>query len=300
MTDTGGLQDHGLNQSAWDGIQRALNDKTIQHAAFIESVDARDYGKNLETFAQDGYDVIVAGGVGLSKDTLQSADRYPAAVFIGLDQLPDSARRDFIAMTFPEDRQGFLAGATAALMTKTNVVGAVCETSSLDSIRLTCEGFQNGARYVNSKIIVLIKYRDNGSSDLLFRDSNWGYDSALTEIQQGADIIFGVGGGTGTGALTAAAEQNVYAIGSEQDQFYVTREADDALITSIYPRADSGVYELIHSIQAGQWPVEYQGQMTLAPFHKLDARVPDSVKQNLLAIFAGLEQGAIETGIPQE
>lgn len=299
VTDTGGLQDHGLTQSAWEGIQRALDDKTIQHAAFIESVDARDYGKNIETFAQAGYDVIVTSGIGLNKDTLLIANRYPAAVFIGLDQPPDSARRNFIAMSFPKDREGFLAGAAAALVTKTDVVGAVCETSSLDSIRFTCEGFQNGARYVDPKIFVLIKYRDDGNSETLFRDSSWGHDTALAEIQQGADVIFGVGGGTGQGALIAAAEQGVYAVGSEQDQFYVTREAGKALITSIYARADSGVYELIRSIRAGQWPVEYQSQMTLAPFHDLNARLPESVKQSLSDIFTGLERGAIETGVLQ-
>jgi len=300
VTDTGGLQDYGLSQSAWDGIQRAHNDKLIQVASYIESISALDYQKNIDFFAQNGYNVVITSGIGLSDETLQSADRYPDTVFIGLDQLPDSSRPNFIAMTFPEDQEGFLAGALAALTTKTNIIGAVCETSNFDSIRRTCEGFRAGAAYINADIKILVNYRNNSGSENLFRDSTWGHDTALTEIQQGADIIFGVGGGTGEGALIAAAEQGVYAIGSEQDQFYVTREASSALIASVVPRADSGVYDLIGMIQKGNHPTEYDGQIGLTPYHELDARVSNEIKQKVLQIYAALSQGSLQTNISKE
>jgi basic membrane protein A len=110
VTDTGGLQDYGLTQSAWDGLQQALNDGVIQKADFIESVDARDYAKNISTFAESGYDVIVTSGVSLEDETLQAVDLYPDSVFIGLDQPPDPTRPNFLAVDFPRTRADFWPG----------------------------------------------------------------------------------------------------------------------------------------------------------------------------------------------
>ncbi len=300
VTDAAGLQDYGLNQSAWLGIQRAQADGLIQYAAYIESNDSRDYAKNIVAFVQDGYDLIVTSGAGMRDDTLQAADLHPATVFMGLDQLPDPSRPNFTAMIFPEDYAGFLAGALAALMTKTSRISAVCETSGIDSVWRTCDGFRAGAYYVDKKVKTSVNFRDSGSRDDLFNDPTWGQDTALSMVRQGADVIFGVGGGTGEGALQAAAEEQVYAIGSEQDQFYVTRETDLFLITSILPDASQGIYNAIPAIKNGQHPPKITGQIGMAPYHDLDPRVPDDVKKKIQEIYIDLLQGRILTGVSPE
>ncbi len=301
VTDTGGLQDHGLTQSAWDDIQRAQADRLVQHSAYIESVDARDYGKNLIFFANQEYDVILSAGIGLRNETLRVADLKPATIFIGLDQPLDDSHPNFISLTFPEDQAGFLAGALAAHMTQTGIIGAACESSSLTSNWRTCEGFRAGAHYANPEVEVLIEYRDLGSQENLFRDREWGHATALSLIGDGADLIFGMGGGTGQGALIAAAEEQVYAIGSEQDQFYVTRAAQQVLLTSVLKRASPAVYDLISVLHnQGIFGTEYSGAVGIAPFHFQEAHIPEAVKDELIRLEMDLSQNIIQTGIPAE
>ena len=300
VTDTGGLQDHGLTQSAWEGVRQALAEGDIQKADYIESVDARDYAKNISTFAEAGYDVIITSSMGLEDETLQAADLHPDSVFIGLDQPPDLERANFHAVSFPEDQGGFLAGALAAGMTKTGVIGAVCETADIPSDWRACEGFRAGAKHANPDITVFVSYHENGSSDDLFKDNTWGQETASGLIRDGADVIFGVGGGTGEGALAAAAEAGVWSLGSEQDQFYVTLEAGSSLISSVLPQASPVIYAALVSIQK-KLPIDpLIGDMQLAPFHDAQHFVPVVLQQGLSELQAALKNGAIKTGIAPE
>ena len=47
-------------------------------------------------------------------------------------------------------------------------------------------------------------------------------------IDKGVDVIFGCGGKTGNGAVTAAAQAGVYAIGVDTDQYFTLPEAPAA------------------------------------------------------------------------
>ena len=100
---------------------------------------------------------------------------------------------------------GFAAGAMAAHISETRIVGAVCETSGIDAMWRYCEGFRAGAKFVNAEIKILVIYRDDGDREKLFIDEGWGYETATKLIQRGADVIFAAGGVTGQGALRAAA-----------------------------------------------------------------------------------------------
>jgi basic membrane protein A and related proteins len=126
-----GIGRHGTNQDAWAGLEAAKNNGLADQIAYIESVDARDYDKNISYFADRGFDVIITSGVGLQDETLRAADLYPDSVFVGINQPHEESRPNLIAVTFPEDHMGFMAGALAARLTKTGVVAGVCETSGI-------------------------------------------------------------------------------------------------------------------------------------------------------------------------
>ena len=104
------MEDHGANQEAWAGLQAA----DLDQIEFIESVDARDYQKNIEYFAAKGFDVIITSGIALQDETLLSADLHPAATFIGINQPDEESRATLITLNFVEDQIGFAAGALAA------------------------------------------------------------------------------------------------------------------------------------------------------------------------------------------
>src|SRR6185436_695154 len=170
VTDTRGLNDFGMNHEAWAGLEQSKVEGVANQIAYIESVDARDYEKNIAFFVNAGYDVIVTSGIALRDGTLHSARLNPDSVFVGMNQTDEGSVPNFIAVTFPEDRMGFLAGALAASLTKTRIIGAVCETSGIDAMWRYCEGFREGAKYVDATVSATVIYRDNGSREQLFID----------------------------------------------------------------------------------------------------------------------------------
>ncbi len=54
VTDVGKVDDKSFNQSAWEGVQRAQRELGAE-TKFIETTDPKDYGKNIDQFALEGY-----------------------------------------------------------------------------------------------------------------------------------------------------------------------------------------------------------------------------------------------------
>ena len=305
VTDTRGLNDFGINQNTWAGLEQSKANGMVDQIAFIESVDARDYEKNIAFFVNAGYDVIITSGIGLQDATLHSADRYPFdpaqgkpdSVFIGMNQPDEESVPNFISVTFAEDQMGFFAGALAARLTRTNIIGAVCETSGIDSMWRYCEGFRAGSNYVDDSIEVIVAYRDDGSSEKLFIDEAWGFENAQNLIQRGADVIFAVGGETGVGALRAAAEAKVQAIGAERDQGAALEDEGSSVVTSVLGRASFTVEELMRRVRAGN--LENAGLSPIG-YVPLDSVVQKSIITELDEILASLATGEIRTNVTVE
>ena len=300
VTDTRGLHDFGLNQDTWTGLQRSKAEGVVGEVAYIESVDARDYEKNITFFVNAGYDVIVTSGIGLHDATLRIADLHPDSVFIGMNQTDEDSLPNFISVTFPEDQMGFFAGALAARLTRTMIIGAVCETSGIASMWRYCEGFRAGAGYVDESVEVFVVYRDDGSREKLFIDEEWGFENAQGLIQDGADVIFAAGGETGAGALRAAAEAQVNAIGAERDQRTALTTLGDqssSVVTSVLGRASSTVQELMRRIKNGNLT---DAQMSPIGYVSLESIVLKSLIDEMNAILSGLISGEIKTGVLNE
>jgi len=261
---------------------------------YIESVDPRDYGKNIAFFADAGYDVIVTSGGALASATLRYADLYPAVRFIGVDQnfdtQRDSTKSNLRALFFTEDQAGFAAGFLAAKKTRTNIIGAVCEMDWIDSQKKYCEGFRNGALYANEGIRVLVTYRE-GSREKIFFDPEWGQTVARQIIQEGADVVFTSGGETGKGALIAAVEAGAYAIGSELDQWEAVPEAHGGLVTSFWISGRFKVQEMIR----GNSPEDTAGEVIFAPLRLIT--ISDETRQELTNLIEELSTGTVKTNV---
>ncbi|MBI2331832.1 MAG: BMP family ABC transporter substrate-binding protein [Chloroflexi bacterium] len=294
VTDTLGVEDHGINQDAWAGLQEAQNNGLANKVDYIASVDSRDYLKNIAYFADLGYDVIVTSGISLDDETLQSADLAPDSVFVGLNQAFEETRPNLISITFPEDQMGFAAGASAATLTQTGTVAAVCETSGIDAMWRYCEGFREGAQYVNDQLNVLVVYREDGDSEKLFIDEEWGFATALSLIERGADVLFAAGGVTGQGALKAASEFGVSAIGAERDQAAVLGGAGISVVTSFYGQTSFEVQEVMRLIQEGHIPEEREGRVQYVP---LSPAYPPEISAQLDALLDALARGEIDINV---
>lgn len=301
VTAFGQVDDHGLNQSAWEGVQQALDEGLIHKAEFIETVDARDRAKNIRTLLENDYDAIVTVGISMDEDTRLAADEWPGAAFIGVDQpAGESPIPNLAAVTFPEDQGGFLAGALAAFITKTGKVAALCETESLPSMWRYCEGFRVGVRYANPDLRARVLFKEESAASELFNDPKWGEQQALFMLDGGVDILFAAGGETARAALETAAARRVYVIGAEEEMYYQVENADFVLSSAV-KQAGTSVYALIRSFVEGQFPAgETRGAYALGPYHSLERQVPPTVRERLEQIRIGLADGSIQTGVPPE
>ena len=297
VTDTLGIQDHGANQDAWAGLEEAKANGVVDQVEYIKSVDTRDYEKNIIYFAEKGFDVIITSGVGLRDEALRSADRYPDSVFVGINQPQEEVRPNMVQITFAEDQIGFLAGVLAARITKTQIVGAVCETSGIDSMWRTCEGFRAGVKSIDRNIKAQIIYNENGSSEKLFIDEIWGYESGQKLIQRGADVIFAAGGATGQSALRAAAEAQVNVIGTERDQAAVLGESGSSVVTSIFGSTSFEVQNLMRLLREGNIKDVRPSQIKYMP---LNQKFPENLTQELDTLLLKLLSGEIKTGVALE
>ncbi|MCZ7542763.1 MAG: BMP family ABC transporter substrate-binding protein [Anaerolineae bacterium] len=177
----------------------------------METQDSADYIPNIELFISEGYDIIVTSGEAMTTAMREAGRMYPDVLFIGTDQpqLDEDRNYDPIpnvaGIVFDESVSGFLAGALAASMSESGVIGGVYGTDIITPVVRFRLGYEEGARYINPDVQALGAYHP-GTLDQAFVDPQWGAETAKLMIDQGADVIFGAGGQTGNGALIAGCE----------------------------------------------------------------------------------------------
>lgn len=299
VTANNGIDDHGLNQAAWETLLYAQANTQFSRVDYIESIDARDWQKNIAFFADSGYDVIVTVGYNLSEATIAIAAEHPQIAFIGVDQHLDEGYPNIAAIIFVEEHAGFFAGALAAMITKSDKIGAVCETSGIPTVWRYCEGFRAGAQYVSEDIRIFVVYRESGSRDKIFNDPDWGRETALGLIDDEADAIFAFGGGTAEGALLAAAEHDTPIISVEDDlSFRLSDLLQPVILTSLIKNPDAQLSFLLLLATQGEMPTgTYTGQITYLPLQNMPQQTSTDVETRLEKIYEALINGEIEVDL---
>jgi len=296
VTDVGEIDDKSFNQSAWEGVQKAV-DEMGAFAKYVETKDAKDYVSNIGLFAEKDYDIIVTVGFAMGQATVEEAAKYPEVDFIGVDQWQAEETANVVGLLFPEDKAGFMAGALAAQMSETGTIAAVLGTDLVPPVVAFKEGFEAGARYINPDINLISTYHPGGM-DVAFVDPEWGATTSKQAIDQGADVVFGAGGKTGNGALIeAASREYVLCIGVDTDQWETVPEAHPCLISSAMKLITPSVFDLIGESVSDSFPGgNFNGAVGLAGFHDFDDIVSQAVRDKLAEIDIGLQSGDISTG----
>jgi len=304
VTDVGKLSDKSFNANSWQGVLDAQNDASLCVAGkAIESNSSEDYQKNLRLFGDGGYDAVVAVGFNLGTDAQTFAKAYPNVKVIMVDSAPDagSTLTNVTGLLFREDQAGFLAGAVAGLYTKTNTIAGVYGLD-IPPVHRYRVGFENGAKYVNTKVNSLGVYQTPCSCPKDFNDPDWGKARGLEFADRQADVIFGAGGNTGNGALLAALQKNVACVGVDVDQFVSYPEADPCLVTSAEKHLALAVKTAITEAVKNQFKSGIQtfdastDGVGVAPYHNFDSKFTADQKAKIDTIAKGLKDGSIKTG----
>ena len=209
---------------------------------------------------------------------------------------------------FAEDQVGFLAGVLAGGMSKSGFVCSVSSMRTPASDRYMIS-FRAGADWqAGPEIKVMNNYINIQTTDQnvpSFDDSTQGKETALRLIGKGCDVVFGVGGDAVNGALLAARENNLPAIGADVDQYNTYPEVQSALISSAMKNVDVAVYNYLKtvadgSVKAGISTATLQnGGVGLAPFHDWDSKIPADLKAQIQKASDGIKDGSIKIDLPQ-
>lgn len=232
VTDVGGLGDRSFNDSAYTGLLRAKRDLHVE-TTVLQSRSAADYAINMGVLANKEYDEIFAIGFLMAKDVTDVAERYTKRHFAIIDAVVDEP--NVTSVTFKEQEGSFLAGALAAMTTKTKTI-AFLGGIDIPLLRKFEAGFAAGAREVDPSVKVLVKYVGS------FDDVASGKELAGVLYDQGADIIYVAAGKAGLGAIDQAkARSGDYIIGVDSNQDAL---APGKILTSMIKRVDVGVFRV--------------------------------------------------------
>ena len=299
VTDIGRVDDGTFNQLAYDAMVAAEECFGFE-TSFIETVSEADYETNISTSLQASPDVLITNGFLIADATLAASTANPEVNFIGIDQFQEEFPENYIGVLFREDQGVYLAGVLAASLSESGVIGVVGGREDVPPVVRFVNAYETGAQSVNPDIQVLSVYNES------FTAPDKGASDAAQFIGEGADVIFGAGGQTGSGGIAAAAEQGLWAIGVDQDEYFTTFNGGDApgseyLATSAIKRVDLAVFRNIveamkGSFAGGLYTLEAENDgISYAPFH--DAELPAEATEALEEARAGLADGSIDTGV---
>ena len=295
------VEDHGLNQATWETLQNIETQAQIARLDNIESIDTRDWHKNITFFANNHYDLTITVGTNISETMVAVAAEYPNISFIGVDQEFDEAYENIATISFPEDKAGFLAGMLAAMVSSSGKVGGICETSGIDIVWQYCEGFRAGAVYEMDDIDVTVVYRDSGDRDKFFNDPEWGQQEMLNLIEEGVDTMTGFGGNTAQGAFLTAGEKGILVIGSEEDLYYLLPDLQPLLVTSIIKDPGMELSSLVVLASQGESiSGPHTGQISHTPFRLSQFETDMEIKSNIEDALQAIRNGEIEINLPEK
>lgn len=242
VTSAGGLGDRSFNDSGWRGFQQAEEELGVE-IKVVEPESISDYQSTLTATAEGGYDFIMVLGNDWGETVSNVAPKYPDVLFGGINI--DVELDNVCVAIFSDFEAGFLAGALAGNMTQTNTIGYL-GGRDVPAIQRFYVGYEEGARYVNPDINVLVSYVG------AFDDPGLGKEYSVQLIAQKADVIYHGAGKSGEGLFDAIkdAPEGYYAIGCDSDQDYIV---EGRVLASTLKRVDVAAYTMIKEVLDNQF-----------------------------------------------
>jgi basic membrane protein A and related proteins len=267
----GKIDDNGWNQAGYEGLKQAEQDHGVE-IAYSEEVPIPDFEKVLRDYASKGYDFIICHS-SIAKDAvMNTAKDYPDIKFLWTDG--DETLTNLSVIRPLSQEASYLAGLLAGKMTNTNVIGMVGGID-IPSTHRSYAAFEMGVKEANPNAQILVNWIGS------FLDVSAGKEAALSQIEAGADMIFGNGDGQNIGVLQAASEKNILAIGAVRDQFNV---APSVVLTSVEWGFRDGISLVVGEYISGKflgqvYEISLAQGADLSDYHGNSDKVPEEVKK---------------------
>ena len=303
VTDIGGLDDRSFNFLANKGLQDAKRKLKVEGRVFISKSD-RDYIPNLSTAARQGYNLVISVGFLMGDSTAAVAKRFPKTKFAIIDN--SGASKDLKGkptnvrgLLFKEQEAGYLVGYLAGRQVLAKPFNGQTKLGAVGGLKIPpvdrfIAGYYAGAKKAGARVQVTHAYSQD------FVDQAKCKEHALSQIADGAGVVFQVAGQCGLGVLSAAKERGVFGIGVDADQGYLGQH----VMTSATKKVDVAVYKSIEAAKANgaKFRTNFNAIFTVknggVGYGKISNRIPPALKRAVENIRKQIASGAIK-GIPQ-
>lgn len=235
----GTLGDKSFFDSAAAGMAKATAELPVEIKIIELGYDRSKWQAGLADATDSGYDVIIAGTFDMTGYIVELAPEYPDVKFIDFDDSPDFTAcecSNVLAVQYGTSTAGYLAGYAAAKVSTSGILGTIIgmEFPTVTDFKV---GFDQGAKDANPDIQILNAVAGT------FSDPAKGKEIGLAQLNQGADVIFPIAGGTGLGALQAVKEAGKLAVGVDSDQATIFAASDQAQADVIFTSVEKKVGE---------------------------------------------------------
>ncbi len=309
VSDAGGWDDKSFNQSAKEGLDRAIAELGVQSNT-AESKDSSEFGDNVQAMVASDCDLTIGVGFLLAEGIVAGATENPDKNFALIDSTFQDPQGNERALVFNTQEAAYLAGYVAAAMSETGTV-ATFGGLAIPAVQIFMDGFVDGVAKHNEekgtdvKVLGWDKKSQNGQFTGNFDDQAKGTQVASQLIQQGADVIMPVAGPVGLGAAAAAkSDGNTLIIGVDSDWVQSASEYKDIIITSVTKGIANAVFDTIKEASAGNWTSENyvgtleNGGVDIAPFYDFESQLPEGLVEELEQLKKDIIDGTIVVESP--
>jgi basic membrane protein A and related proteins len=320
VTDVGSLNDKSFNENSWAGTQDGAT-KVGGTATSAVSTTSADIARNIQSFVDQKYDIIVTVGFAAGNDTAKAAKANKNIKFIGVDQsficltaegdpdptfaCPGDAKAllpNYEGIGWHEEQPGFLAGIVAASLSKSGTIAAVGGTAAVPAVPNYIMGYANGAKSVNPNINVQVQYVSPNPDAAAFNDQSGGkaFAQQMLSTTPAIDVFFQVAGATGNGVLQQACESGLWGIGVDVDQHESFPDAKACTVVSAEKKLAKNVSDAIQSVKnntfkAGGVKLDLTtDDVGLSSFHEHSTLITPDTQGKIDAAIAGMKSGSIQ------
>jgi basic membrane protein A len=304
VTDTGGIDDKSFNQTAFKGITDAVDaGYAVPESDFLESQAETDYGPNIQSWLDEGCDLIITVGFLLGDATAEAAEANPDQPFEIIDFAYDPEIPNVRGAVFGTTDAAFLAGYLAAGVSETGVVATYGGIQIPCGVTCFMDGFVYGVRYYNQENgtdVQVLGWNPEDQTGVFtgdFENEDNGKNVTQSFVDEGADVVLPVAGPVGRGSAVLAQELgNVWVIGVDADWFETLPEFSDVILTSVLKGLDVAVFETIKDVAEG----DFEGGtrlFTIAEDGVGLGAINEAVDAELAAEIESIREGLVDGSI---
>ena len=324
VSDAGGFDDKSFNQLGLEGLQSAAKSIGASYKKAESNADT-DYAPNIDSLIAANCNLIITVGFNLAAASLAAAKANPDIQFAIIDDGADAtgAKDDkgndkgdgkvdepnIKPILFDTAQAAFLAGYASASYSKSGIVGTFGGLQ-FPTVTIFMDGFADGVAQFNkdkSKAVKVVGWdvaSQKGSFTGGFAANDTAKSTAQNLIDQGADVIFPVGGPIfqSAGAAITDSGKDIALLGADADVYNTFPQYDKLYLTSVLKGIDPATQAVVKASakQAkGSFDnVAYIGSLKnngvgIAPFHDFTSKVGSGLSGELDKLKADIISGKL-------